>query len=477
MIRVRARIRAVVCLGVSLGGLAGCAGILGIEDRTAEEGGAPGPGSDASLPDGAGSSGTSGATSGASGTPGGAGAAGSAGTSGAAGVSGTAGVSGAAGTAGASGAGGASGATGATGTAGTSGNSGTSGTGGSPDASTDAHAGPDARGVADTGAEPDGPLTTLCTTPCPLKTGLNNPWAITSDANRVYWVELGTDFDTEDGVAASCPLAGCDSGMVVYTSTQQSPEGIATDGQNVYWGSSTGIWTCPVAGCTGQPKRVVAATTPWGVAVDATYVYWADNADDTIHRAPKTPPDSGVASDMVIDIGDDTITEPQQIAVDSNYVYVQDVNNSVWRVPVAGGTAVLLTSGPRGSVNFGLAIDSTSLYYAEPDAIFAVSKSATNGGTQIVSDVHWAQGLAIDPATDVLYWANSGSSTPGVADGTVGRVNVDGTGETLLGTQLVSPFGVTVSGDYVYWIALGNPTSSGDVGSIPNTGGLYYVSK
>ncbi len=327
-----------------------------------------------------------------------------------------------------------------------------------------------------------------CADPCPLKTGLNNPWAMASDANRVYWVEYGSDQGTADGVAASCPVSGCDSGLVVYTSTETNPKGIAVDDQNVYWGSvspsdtNTGaIWSCPIAGCAaGHPTKLAIAISPWGIALDSSYVYWVDNDDNSVHRVPKTSGAGGVLAENSVlydGVSGDTV-EPQQCAVDATSVYFTDVNGSVYQIPITGGTPVVIGSGPRGSVNFGLALDSTSLYYAEPDAIFAERKTATNGGSTIVTDVHWAQGLTIDPATGILYWANSGSGDVGVTDGTVGRVGVDGTGETVLASRLVAPFGVTVSGNNVFWINLGNASNANNAtGTTPNTGSLWRTAK
>lgn len=461
VIRVRGRIRAAVCLGVSLASLVGCAGVLGIEDRTAEEGDAQVPHSDASLPDGAGTSGASG-TTGATGASGGA--------AGAAGATGTSGASGAAGASGASGAAGASGAT-----AGVAGDSGTSGAAdASTDGTTDAHAGPDA-GIVDAGPEPDVQVAT-CTSPCALKTGLNAAWAITSDANRVYWVEYGSGAGTSDGTVASCPLAGCDSAMITYTSSQVNPEGIAVDGQNVYWGSAGGIWTCPISGCTGSPTKVASADNPWGVAVDSMYVYWADNYDDNVSRAVKAPPDGGLSTATIISTGTNYITEPEQIALDSSFVYVTDYNGNVWRVPVGGGTPIGMGTGSLGNVDVGIAVDSTSLFYGEPSAIFAEPKTGTDGGTQIVSDQVYPTGLTVDSATGVLYWVNAGSFTAGVSDGVVGRVNSNGTGETPLATHLTAPFAITVRGAYVYWVSAGTPASN-NVGVAANTGALYRMAK
>jgi hypothetical protein len=329
----------------------------------------------------------------------------------------------------------------------------------------------------------DSPTVTSCPTACPVKTGLNNPWAVTSDSNRVYWTEFGTDQGTLDGVVASCPVSGCDAGEIVYTSTALNPRGIAVDGTNVYWAgasygpSNGGIFTCPITGCSGSPKRLATAGIPDGVQVDNSYVYWVDSDSNTVSKISKTSTDGGTF--VIYDAGSYAITEPQDCVIDGTYLWIGDLNGIAYRVPVSGGEPVPYNQFVHGG-QFGLAVDSTNVYFAEPGEIDSNPKTVTDAGVAIATDVYWTQGLARDPATSFLYWANSGSGTSNVNDGTVGRLLIDGGSEQVLASSQAEPRSITVSGNSVYWVNMGNYVNSSTypyTGNTPSTGSLYRVDK
>ena len=332
----------------------------------------------------------------------------------------------------------------------------------------DAANGGDAQGGGD--AQADAPT---CADPCPIQTGLNHPLVVVSDTNRVYWTEFGTDQGTADGTVKSCPVAGCEAGPTVYTASQINPRGIAVDGQNVYWGSASygavsgAIWSCPIAGCT-SPARLASANIPYGVVLDASYVYWCDNNDYTVHRIAKTN-----GTDTVLYDGGGFIPlAPGLCAVDTAFVYVSDVNNSLSRIPVTGGDPVVMTRGPNGGL-FGITIGATDVYFGESGQIASVPKTS-DSGTPIASVLN-PLGLDLDPAAGMLYWADYGSGAAN--DGTVGKVGIDGGGMTLLGTRLVTPQGITVSGNSIFWISWGTLDSTTPTGAVANTGVLFRRSK
>jgi hypothetical protein len=272
-------------------------------------------------------------------------------------------------------------------------------------------------------------------------------------------------------------VTGCGAGPTVYTSSQINPRGIAVDSQNVYWGSGSygfvvgAIWSCPIGGCT-SPTKLSSAKGPFGVAVDATYVYWADYDDNTVHRVAKTN-----GTDTVLyDAGSSVFIAAGQCSVDNGFVYVSDRNNTIARVPVTGGEPVVITSGPAPGY-FGITSDTTSVYFGESGQILAASKTSTDGGVPLASNVPNPVGLALDTSTGTLYWADYGSNA--VNDGTVGKVGIDGGGETVLASSLTSPQGVTVSGSSVFWISWGTLDSSrtSNTGALPSTGALIRTSK
>jgi hypothetical protein len=313
-----------------------------------------------------------------------------------------------------------------------------------------------------------------CDGPCVLATSLNHPFAVTSDSNNVYWTELGDDFGSTNGSVKSCPVSGCGAGPKVIATAQANPEAIVVDANAIYFstgGSTTlnaGIFSCPLSGCTGTPTHIVDVGTVYGMTVDATSIYWADNSDSTIHRIAKS-----AGSDTVLyDAGDMQISQPGDIAVDTSFAYVTDVTGAVFREPIGGGSPVRMAM-PMTSGYWPVQLDALKVYYGAGGGIIAMSKNAGNGGPFIATQISAPQAIVLDPATSRIYWADLGSGSGN--DGTVGRVGVDGGGQQVLASSLVVPYGVTVSGPYVLWISYG---TVGDAGNTdPNTGQLLSLPK
>lgn len=313
-----------------------------------------------------------------------------------------------------------------------------------------------------------------CDGPCVLASGLNHPFAMASDSNNVYWTEFGDDFGSTNGSVKSCPVSGCGSGPKTIATAQANPQAIVVDASNVYFstgGSGTvnaGIFTCPLSGCTGTPMHIVDVGTVYGMTVDATYVYWADSYDNTIHRIAK----SGGSDSVLYDAGDMTIDQPGAVAVDNAFAYVTDVTGSVFKEPIGGGSPVKM-AGPMTSGFWPIRVDAVQVYYGVGGGIVALSKNATNGGPFIATQIPNPQGMTLDPATERLYWADLGSGTGN--DGTIGRVGVDGGGQQVLASSVIVPYDVTVSGPYVLWISNGTPGDSGSTD--PNTGQVLRLPK
>ncbi len=297
-----------------------------------------------------------------------------------------------------------------------------------------------------------------------------------TDANRVYWTEFGDAWGTANGAVKSCPIAGCGAGPTVYTASQVNPRGIAIDAQNVYWGSATygpivgAIWSCPIAGCT-NPTKLASAGIPYGVAVDSSYVYWVDYDDGTVHRVAKS---NGVDT-VLYGGGSGVFIEPGECAVDTSFVYVSDYNNTVAKVPVTGGEPVVIASGPQVGF-FGVATGAASVFFGEAGRILAASATSNQVPVPIASNVPSPGAVAFDPATSALYWADTGSGMAN--DGTIGKVGIDGAGQTVLASGLTTPEDVSVSGNYVLWISFGTLDPKNTVtGTVPRTGTLFRRAK
>jgi hypothetical protein len=106
-------------------------------------------------------------------------------------------------------------------------------------------------------------------------------------ASHIYWAAQ------EGGPAGSGAIwaAGLDgSDPQAIVPGQDGPWGVAVDGSYLYWanaGETPNSGTINRAGLDGSdPQAIVPGQDfPYGVAVDASFLYWINRGDDTVHQA------------------------------------------------------------------------------------------------------------------------------------------------------------------------------------------------
>lgn len=315
-----------------------------------------------------------------------------------------------------------------------------------------------------------------CASPCPIAMNLHTPYGIASDGKNVYWTEYGDGDGASNGYVKGCPIAGCNGAPTIYAQAQVNPYGIATDGASLYWstaglqGSGGGIWSCPVTGCT-SPTQLASPDTPEGVAIDDTYVYWVGYYDDMVQRVPK----KGGADTILWDAGTGGVNDLIGCAVDDASVYVTDNWTDLLRVPLGGGAAVTINNVTQSPTlgNWNVTVDPTYVYYGSMGGVVRTPKTATTPGPAIGSSLQAPWGVAIDPATGALYYADNGSGLG--TDGTVGKIAKGGNAAVPLQSSLVTPFAVAVGGPFVFWTSAGQLDSQGNL--VPGTGAIYRAPK
>ena len=107
-----------------------------------------------------------------------------------------------------------------------------------------------------------------------LVTPLDNPEGLATDGQNVFVaVNSGS-------AIAKCPLLGC-SGPPTFAFATYA-HGVATDGSNVYWtnGLAKGgsVQWCPTSGCNGDPRTLAPdQSNAADIVVDDEAVYWTNS--------------------------------------------------------------------------------------------------------------------------------------------------------------------------------------------------------
>ncbi len=107
------------------------------------------------------------------------------------------------------------------------------------------------------------------------------PIAVVADATNVYWTD-------SSGAVMKVAQAG---GAPVTLATSANPNAIAVDGTYVYWSTlafstPSTILKVPIAGGTAVTLESGLQSVR-GIAVDATSIYWTEEAAGVVKKAPK----------------------------------------------------------------------------------------------------------------------------------------------------------------------------------------------
>jgi hypothetical protein len=251
------------------------------------------------------------------------------------------------------------------------------------------------------------------------------------DATNVYWT-TGTS-------VMQAPIAG---GSATTLASEQMPQDIAVDAENVYFSSALvgqGLVSIPIGG--GAPRIVSTTFGGDSIAVRAGYVY---GALGTVTGA--TGPFVGKLSTsggMPVSLG----LSPAPVnglAVDATNLYWA-TESAVMQAPIAGGGTTTLVSG-NGSA---LAVDANNLYFGfdgtdSADTVGPVFQLPLAGGapTTLAPGLHGIGGIAVDAAN--VYWTDR--------TGAILRVPIGGGAVTTLAAKQALCGDIAVDATHVYWI-------------------------
>ena len=196
---------------------------------------------------------------------------------------------------------------------------------------------------------------------------------------------------SENGAAVTTPSPGPGAEAPAGSGSGASGAGVGGNGPIVVApndvGSSGTASTATVSSETGPglPGLVALATgqtCPWGMAIDATSVYWTNCGDPTGGYVLSVPKAGGEV--VTLAAGD----RLSGIAVDSASVYwvagTSDASSArSWRCPLAGGTPTTLTSRPGPPAH--LAVDASYVYWSELMAGTVMKVPLTGGAPTTVA--------------------------------------------------------------------------------------------
>ena len=200
-----------------------------------------------------------------------------------------------------------------------------------------------------------------------------------------------------------------------------NPSHIVSDGVDLYVTAGGKVARIPLDGGAGA---AYPAPNPWGLAVDDTHVYWADQRSEPDDGGPgrgmirRMPKDGGAPETLA-----ESDAVPLELALDGTNVYWTDHRfgdaalRSMPKDAAVDASATTLLAFD-GGLPFGITLDPTHVYWTESKAFGRVPKAGGAAETGIFSDgryVYWT-----DNVWGVLAAPVSGGQTtpsgPGSAD-------------------------------------------------------------
>lgn len=207
------------------------------------------------------------------------------------------------------------------------------------------------------GTTTDGSVWTLAgSTPTPVATHRFAPQGVTADATYFYWAELDANQLVRAARAGGMPGT--------FGPPQMGPVSIVLDTAGfAYWTASNDgtVNRCPVASCTAAMTKaiVMGQTSPWGLAIDAGYLYFTDL--QSTGRVVRCNHD-GTGQ---MQLGGGSQSNPLRIVSDGVHVYWTNQGsgaNTGSVMACTGATCAPIATGLATPA--GIAVDAKAVYYS-----------------------------------------------------------------------------------------------------------------
>ena len=285
--------------------------------------------------------------------------------------------------------------------------------------------------------------------PVPL-TSNNRPWGLAIDDMFLFWSE------PTNWVIGRCNKDGSNAVQLATGSPYAiQVRVIAADGAHVYWAQFDKIYKCARGGCGNAPTAIVTglANSAYTVGLDSTYVYFVEAVPKTLYRVPK----SGGSEQLLATLTADA----NSILVDNGFVIATLQDGSVVKVPVGGGSPVVLTA-VTGKDARGLTITNARAYYtvlADPATIGYTPLASPQGTTPVALMQRLPFGITND-ITD-LYWTETVTLGP---SGNVKKCSLANCGQPIVVASMQNvPKWVVSDTAAIYWTNFGNGNNEGEL--------------
>ena len=223
-------------------------------------------------------------------------------------------------------------------------------------------------------------------------------------------------------------------------------------GSGLFWADgSHGIIRAANTDGTGVYPVVSGDYGPFGVAVDATHLYWADTANDAVMRTDLD------GSNLITLVADVPGSHPYGVAVDATHVYWTDLQTQlVKRADLDGSNPETIIDGTGQLQPAAIAVDGSHLYLGDVAGNGRIMKANLDGSefTTLLDTTPYPFAIAVDGSH--IYWAITGPNEG--AGGAIWRSALDGTGAATIATGQAHPAGIAVDSNYVYWANANNGT-------------------
>ncbi len=220
-------------------------------------------------------------------------------------------------------------------------------------------------------------------TPTTVVPDQDYPWAITVDSNNIYWTNYDNDGavsggTTEMGTVLQSSLNG--GNVITLASTLEDPYGIAVDASNVYFTTYAGgrVKKVPIG---GGSVTVLAENlnNPCYLAVIGGNLYWTNYGDGTVQTIPTSGTAPGTPTTLATDAAGNNANG---IAVSGSTVFFAASNDpgAIWTIPTTGGAKPSVIANKQDNA-WGLTVHGGNVYWTNNDSPGELVSVPMAGGT------------------------------------------------------------------------------------------------